>query len=287
MQVPPHPHTGLQTVTWLLDGEVLHRDSLGSRAADPARPAQPDDRRPRHRPRRGVARRAPPRCTACSCGSRCPTRPRRRRARFEHHADLPALTEPTAPSSRCCSASLGGGRSPAPTSHPAVGAELAVRRRPRPRCRSTRLRVRRAGRAPARSTVDGVELTPRRAALPRARPRRLDARRRRGGAGCSCSAASRSRRSCVMWWNFVGRSHEEIVAARRRGWPSSTAASGRLVSAWCAAMTGRRCRAPGDAVHPSETRGAAEGRPCADPRQTVRSARPAHAVCHLCDLAPR
>src|SRR5919106_5181820 len=30
MQVPPHPHTGLQTVTWLLDGEVLHRDSLGS-----------------------------------------------------------------------------------------------------------------------------------------------------------------------------------------------------------------------------------------------------------------
>ena len=30
MQVPPHPHTGLQTVTWLLDGEVVHRDSLGS-----------------------------------------------------------------------------------------------------------------------------------------------------------------------------------------------------------------------------------------------------------------
>ncbi len=30
MQVPPHPHMGLQTVTWLLDGEVLHRDSLGS-----------------------------------------------------------------------------------------------------------------------------------------------------------------------------------------------------------------------------------------------------------------
>jgi len=30
MQVPPHPHTGLQTVSWLLDGEVHHRDSLGS-----------------------------------------------------------------------------------------------------------------------------------------------------------------------------------------------------------------------------------------------------------------
>jgi quercetin 2,3-dioxygenase len=30
MQVAPHPHTGLQTVSWLHDGEVLHRDSLGS-----------------------------------------------------------------------------------------------------------------------------------------------------------------------------------------------------------------------------------------------------------------
>ena len=30
MNVPPHPHIGLQTVTWLLAGNVLHRDSLGS-----------------------------------------------------------------------------------------------------------------------------------------------------------------------------------------------------------------------------------------------------------------
>jgi len=32
MRVPPHPHIGLQTVTWLLEGEVLHNDSLGSQA---------------------------------------------------------------------------------------------------------------------------------------------------------------------------------------------------------------------------------------------------------------
>ena len=30
MLVPPHPHTGLQTVTWLLEGAVEHRDSVGS-----------------------------------------------------------------------------------------------------------------------------------------------------------------------------------------------------------------------------------------------------------------
>ena len=29
-RVPPHPHTALQTVSWLLEGAVLHRDSLGS-----------------------------------------------------------------------------------------------------------------------------------------------------------------------------------------------------------------------------------------------------------------
>ena len=28
--VAPHPHIGLQTVTWLLEGEIVHRDSLGS-----------------------------------------------------------------------------------------------------------------------------------------------------------------------------------------------------------------------------------------------------------------
>jgi quercetin 2,3-dioxygenase len=32
MDVAPHPHMGLQTVTWLLDGEVVHDDSLGSEA---------------------------------------------------------------------------------------------------------------------------------------------------------------------------------------------------------------------------------------------------------------
>lgn len=32
MEVPPHPHIGLQTVSWLLEGEVQHTDSLSSEA---------------------------------------------------------------------------------------------------------------------------------------------------------------------------------------------------------------------------------------------------------------
>lgn len=32
MDVPPHPHAGLQTVSWLFEGEIEHRDSLGVHA---------------------------------------------------------------------------------------------------------------------------------------------------------------------------------------------------------------------------------------------------------------
>ncbi len=30
IDVRPHPHIGLATITWLIDGEIMHRDSLGS-----------------------------------------------------------------------------------------------------------------------------------------------------------------------------------------------------------------------------------------------------------------
>ena len=32
MSVAPHPHTGLQTVSWLFTGEIEHRDSAGHHA---------------------------------------------------------------------------------------------------------------------------------------------------------------------------------------------------------------------------------------------------------------
>jgi len=32
MDVAPHPHIGLQTVSWLLEGEIIHHDSLGYEA---------------------------------------------------------------------------------------------------------------------------------------------------------------------------------------------------------------------------------------------------------------
>jgi redox-sensitive bicupin YhaK (pirin superfamily) len=38
VQVGPHPHIGLQTFTWMIEGEILHSDSLGNR--QPIRPGQ-------------------------------------------------------------------------------------------------------------------------------------------------------------------------------------------------------------------------------------------------------
>jgi hypothetical protein len=49
LDVRPHPHIGLATVTYLFDGEILHRDSLGT--VQPIRPggSQLDDGRARDR----------------------------------------------------------------------------------------------------------------------------------------------------------------------------------------------------------------------------------------------
>ena len=73
MKVPPHPHIGLQTVSWLFEGLVLHRDSLGSRQM--IRPGELNlmtaGQGIAHSEESAAA--GPPRCTACSCGSRCPS----------------------------------------------------------------------------------------------------------------------------------------------------------------------------------------------------------------------
>ena len=83
MDVRPHPHINLATVTYLFDGAIEHRDSIGSHAGDRARRDQPDDGGQRHRPFGALAGR---RCgrtarasTACRPGSRCPTAERKSR----------------------------------------------------------------------------------------------------------------------------------------------------------------------------------------------------------------
>ncbi len=45
IDVRPHPHINLATVTYLFEGEIFHRDSLEFGAGDSARGRELDDRR--------------------------------------------------------------------------------------------------------------------------------------------------------------------------------------------------------------------------------------------------
>jgi redox-sensitive bicupin YhaK (pirin superfamily) len=91
VDIGPHPHCGLQTVTWLVDGEILHRDSLGSE--QPIRAGQLNLMTAGH----GVshAEEATGRYRGELHGIQLwvaqPEATRHGAAAFEHHAELPRL----------------------------------------------------------------------------------------------------------------------------------------------------------------------------------------------------
>ena len=212
MRVPPHPHTGLQTVSWLVEGDVLHRDSLGSHQL--VRPGElnlmtagrgishseesPTDRSPSlHGVQLWVALPEPDRNVP---------------PHFEHHADLPIRTDPGI-SVTVIMGSLDGSTSTAQVYSPLVGAEAvlapgAETRLPlRPEFEYAVLTL--SGSA----VVDGVELAP--------GPLLYLGT---GRSELTLRAESQSRllllggepfeERIVMWWNFVGRSHDEVVGFR-------------------------------------------------------------------------
>ena len=80
IDVRPHPHIGLATVTFLFDGEIMHRDSLGTAAA--IRPGEVNwmtaGRGIVHSERTAPDhRREASRSMDCSAGWRCPRRRKR------------------------------------------------------------------------------------------------------------------------------------------------------------------------------------------------------------------
>ena len=123
MQVPPHPHIGLQTVTWLLAGNVLHRDSLGSEQM--IRPGQLN----LMTAGRGIAHseESPedhdPALHGVQLWLALPGADRAVAPAFEHHAGLPSFRlagfEVTV-----FAGTLAGVRSPATVFSPVTGAEL-------------------------------------------------------------------------------------------------------------------------------------------------------------------
>ncbi|SEU20444.1 pirin family protein [Nonomuraea wenchangensis] len=202
MRVPPHPHTGLQTVTWLLAGEVLHRDSLGS--LQRVRPGQLN----LMTAGRGISHSEESAETTLHGVQLWVALPEEHRAdapSFEHHAKLPVLEGPGF-AATVIMGSLGGAVSPATARTPLTGAEIAVDG---------------TGEVPLDpgfehglllldGEVEGLERGPLAYLPPGRAGLRLAGRGRVllvGGAPFG--------EEIVMWWNFVGRSHDEIAAFRK------------------------------------------------------------------------
>lgn len=125
MEIGPHPHIGLHTVTWLVEGEALHRDSLGSEQL--IRPGQLNLMTAGH----GVAHaeETPGSYTGRTHGAQLwvaqPDATRHGPAAFEHHAELPQVPVGTGVVTVLVG-EVAGERSPARADTPLVGAELVT-----------------------------------------------------------------------------------------------------------------------------------------------------------------
>jgi len=211
MAVPPHPHIGLQTVTWLFTGDVLHRDSLGSEQM--IRPGQlnlmtsgggiahAEESPAQHDPQlHGV-----------QLWVALPDASRFTEPAFEHHAELPFMgTDGLAVT--VFMGCLTGTCSPATTFSHLVGAQLIASRDV-----NTRLAVNPDFEhavfvADGRAQVAGADLTPGtliylptgHLQVPIAAPL---------GTTLLLLGGIPLGEPLLMWWNFVARTPHEIAAA--------------------------------------------------------------------------
>ncbi|WP_392508251.1 pirin family protein [Naumannella halotolerans] len=214
MDVAPHPHTGLQTVSWLFAGEIQHLDSGGN--AGLVRPGEVN----LMTAGRGICHsEVSTENTSILHGVQLwlalPEAARHREQRsFEHHA--PPVTEFVGGSAKVFLGELLGARSPVTTHSPVLGAEIrldpgaVVDLAIDPGFEHGVL-------------VDSGEIAVENVAVPSAAI---------GYTGIGLSELRIENRSdfpgrvvllggapfgeeIVMWWNFVGRSHDEIAEARR------------------------------------------------------------------------
>ncbi|WP_250035189.1 pirin family protein [Paractinoplanes maris] len=212
MRVGPHPHTGLQTVTWLIAGEVLHRDSLGH--VQEIRPGQLN----LMTAGRGIShseqtpRDHTPVLEGVQLWVALPHAVRDMPPEFAHHDDLPVVTRPGL-AATVIMGTFAGATSPARCHTPLVGADLTLA----PSAEATvpldpafEYAVLALDGAPV---IDGATLKPGPLLY-------LGS----GRAEVDVTTGSPSRllllggepfdERLVMWWNFVARDHDEIVQMR-------------------------------------------------------------------------
>lgn len=90
MQVGPHPHIGLQTFTWMIRGEVLHRDSLGNTQI--IRPGQVNLMTAGHGIAHSEESQTPSHIHAAQLWIALPESHRNGPPRFQHYPELPRTT---------------------------------------------------------------------------------------------------------------------------------------------------------------------------------------------------
>lgn len=210
MVVPPHPHTGLQTVSWLFSGEIEHRDSAGHRAR--VRPGELN----LMTAGRGISHSEYSTAeTTLLHGAQLwlalPDAARQIEPGFEHYA--PPLIAGPGWSARVFLGSLLGARSPVRTHSPLVGAEV-------------RLEAGASLRLPVDAGFEHGLLLDRGSLL--AGGEQLGAGELGylgpGAEAIELSAADDALvlvlggapfgEQIIMWWNFIGRDHDEVAAYR-------------------------------------------------------------------------
>lgn len=212
MDVAPHPHMGLQTVSWLFDGEILHNDSLGFEAV--VRPGELNlmtaGRAIAHSeetPARNSGR-----IHGLQLWVALPDAERQRQPGFDHYPELPVL-EPGGGRVHLFMGELAGQRSPARAFSPIVGAEIVLGSNA-----SMSLPLNPAWEhalfiVEGSVLLDGQPLSP--GALHNlGTGRSVIELRSKTPARVALIGGAPFGESVLIWWNFVARSADEIQAAR-------------------------------------------------------------------------
>ncbi|TDC66287.1 pirin family protein [Streptomyces hainanensis] len=212
MDVAPHPHTGLQTVSWLFSGEIEHRDSMGNHAY--VRPGELNLMTGGH----GIAHSEVSTARATLLHGvqlwvALPEADRNAPRDFQHHVPSPVALD--GGELRVFLGSLGGVTSPVRTFTPLLGAQLVLE----PGA-SVTLAVDPGFEHGVLVDQGVVRLGEQ--ALEAAELGFLDVGAHELTLTNETAEPARSillggppfGEEIVMWWNFIGRSHEDIVRAR-------------------------------------------------------------------------